>query len=375
MVVKKIIAWLHLWLGLVSGIVVVILSITGCLLVFEQEIKSFSYPYFRAEHLAGQEVLPPSKLYRAVEKALPGKEISSVWYHGNGGTAHFTVDSDSTVYVNPYTAQVIAMADGEDFFHFMDEGHTHLWLPVKPGQQIVSWSTFIFFILLITGIVLWWPKAWNKKGKEQSFTIKWKAKFKRLNYDLHNVLGFYSLIVALIFAFTGLIMGFAWFADSVAWLSGGLPPVSKYKAVSDTTALSRVVSLEQVDRAWHKAVTQIGELNQQEVIISFPKKASDAIYVCVDMYHGAWRDVYLDQHTLKELPVSQVKLKDTNTASWIRRSNYGLHVGEVGGLTTKVIYFLMSLICASLPVTGFYIWWGKKRKQWKKERRNKAAYI
>ena len=40
----------------------------------------------------------------------------------------------------------------------------------------------------------------------------------------------------------------------------------------------------------------------------------------------------------------------------------GLHVGQIGGLTTKIIAFLASLICASLPITGFIIWWGKRKK-------------
>jgi uncharacterized iron-regulated membrane protein len=42
--------------------------------------------------------------------------------------------------------------------------------------------------------------------------------------------------------------------------------------------------------------------------------------------------------------------------------NYDIHVGAIGGLTGKIIAFIASLVCASLPVTGFLIWWGKRRK-------------
>src|SRR5690606_21172948 len=96
---------------------------------------------------------------------------------------------------------------------------------------------------------------------------------------------------------------------------------------------------------------------------------TEAIYVCVDMYMGSWRDVYLDQYTLEELPASNARLSDVDRATWLRRMNYGLHVGEAGGLTTKILYFLGSLICASLPVTGFIIWWGKKKKNKKAARK------
>jgi uncharacterized iron-regulated membrane protein len=48
-IIKKINAWLHLWLGLASGVVVIVLGITGCILVFEQEIKSLAYPWLHVK--------------------------------------------------------------------------------------------------------------------------------------------------------------------------------------------------------------------------------------------------------------------------------------------------------------------------------------
>lgn len=366
MTFKKINAWFHLWLGLASGIVVFVLGITGCVLVFEQEIKSLSTPWLHAENNSNSKILPPSVLYKAVEKFLPGREIESVWYYGENRTAHFRIhESDTTVYVNPYTAQVVAMASTEDVFHFFKDGHYYLWFPKEIGHYITGWGTFIFFLLLISGLILWWPKKWNKKGKEQSFKIKWRAKFKRVNYDLHNVLGFYSIIVALVMAFTALMMSFTWFNQSVYWLAGG-ETKPRVEALSDTTNNPKSNLLIQIDKAWHKGVFEIAEHNPYEILMHFPETASEAIYVCTDMYRGTWRDVYLDQYTLKELPASNKRLRDEDLASWIRRANYGLHIGAIGNLPTKILYFLASLICASLPVTGFYIWWGKKKKSAKK---------
>lgn len=359
---KKINAWFHLWLGLASGIVVFILGITGCVLVFEQEIKSLTSPWLHAEKPADGKLLPPSVLIRSLQKQVPDKHIESVWYHGDNHTAHFSIHgSDSMAYVNPYTAEVVALVDHEDAFHFFEEGHFYLWLPQKIGHQVAGWGTFIFLLLLISGLILWWPKKWNKKGREQGFTIKWKAKFKRVNYDLHNVLGFYSIIVAIVFAFTGLMMSFAWFNKSVYWLAGG-ETAPRIAALSDTSVNLPVNLMQQIDKAWYKGMHEIAEYNHNEILMHFPEAASEAIYVCTDMYNGTWRDVYLDQYTLKELPASQKRVREEDLASWIRRYNYGLHVGLYGGLPIKIIYFIVSLICASLPVTGFYIWWGKKRK-------------
>jgi uncharacterized iron-regulated membrane protein len=46
--------------------------------------------------------------------------------------------------------------------------------------------------------------------------------------------------------------------------------------------------------------------------------------------------------------------------------NYDIHTGAILGLPGKFLAFFASLICASLPVTGVYVWWGRKNKAKKK---------
>jgi len=358
---KKINAWVHLWFGLVSGIIVLILGLTGAILVFELEIKNLTSPWLHAD-AAGRELLPPSRMYSAAQQVLPGKKVLSVWYHGDNHTAAVRSNTDSTVFVDPYTAQVVAIKSGEDFFDFIKDGHYYLWLPEKIGHQVTGWGTAVFFVLLVSGLILWWPKRWNKRAVEQNFKVKWKAKFKRVNYDLHNVLGFYSLLVALVLAFTGLMMSFRWFGDTVFKLTGGVEH-KRIQAVSDTLHIRDLDLYAQADKAWHMGMTQIGEHDKKSIIVGLPQKASSPIYLCVDMYKGTWRDVYLDRYTLKPVPGGNDRMRDLSLADWIDRANYGLHVGAIGDLATKIIYFFASLVCASLPVTGFLVWWGRRTKQ------------
>lgn len=362
-ILKKINAWLHLWLGLASGIVVFIVSITGCILVFEQELKPLTQPWQNADRPAEAAYLPPSAIQQKLKSAFPDKKTLSIWYQGHGRTAKVTLDSDSTIFVNPYTADVAGIVDHEDFFHFILDGHVGVWIEGEVGHQIVAWSTLIFFVLLITGLVLWWPKKWNKSSREKSFTIKWKARFKRVNYDLHNVLGFYSLIPVLVITLTGLNMGFAWINKGVYWLASGGEEPAPYRrgaAVSDTTQVPTRSRLTNVDLAFEKGMNELGTYNKDAIIVSIPQKPADAIYVCTDMDRGAWRDIFLDQYTLNELPSTGVQIDQLNVADWLRRSNYALHVGAIGNMPTKIVYFVSSLICASLPVTGFYIWLGRR---------------
>lgn len=365
---SKINAWLHLWLGLASGIIVFIMGITGCLLVFEQEIKALTSPYLNVEAQSPDKLLPPSKIYAAVHKALPNKEIHGVWYNGLDKSIKVDIESDSLIYVNPYNGKITGMVHHEDFFHFMDEGHRNLWLEREIGSQITAWATVIFFFLLISGLILWFPKKWNKTTRNASFKIKWDAKFKRLNYDLHNVMGFYTLILAMLIAFTGLLMSFHWLRESTYWIAGGWADEKEKKeqivaAKKDNLSQQQLDKLAGADFIWKKVRTEIAKENKEAVIIHFPDEPKDDFYACTDMNKGVWRDLYFNSQTLELLPSSQDYIGDARFSKWLMRSNYSLHIGAIGGITTKIIYFAASLICASLPITGFYIWWGRKKKQ------------
>jgi uncharacterized iron-regulated membrane protein len=50
------------------------------------------------------------------------------------------------------------------------------------------------------------------------------------------------------------------------------------------------------------------------------------------------------------------------------RMNYDIHTGAVIGLPGKILAFFASLIAASLPVTGFYIRWGRRKQSKEKEK-------
>jgi uncharacterized iron-regulated membrane protein len=364
---RRINDWFHLWVGIASGIPVILISFTGCLLVFEQEIKH-NLIYGSWWHIttpADEKPLPPSALYQAVKTQIPLLEFHRFWYYGDKEPVKITPDnSDSLVFVHPYTGRVLAQVDHEDLFAFIQDGHTELWMPRKIGMQVVKWSTAVFFFLLITGLILWIPKKWNKKTIKDSFTIKWDAKRKRINYDLHNVLGFYALLLSIVISFTGLIMSFPFLYNGIQKLAGGKPRSKDEKVITLETLPENTNPLHQrVDLVWEKVRTKYALQNTTAIIINIPQKPDESIYTCTDMYNGSWRSIYFDQHSLAILSSSETSLKDAPAANWIRRSNYALHVGAIGGTTTKIFYFLASLICATLPVTGFYIWWGKKKKQ------------
>src|SRR5690606_26914640 len=87
-------------------------------------------------------------------------------------------------------------------------------------------STLLYIILMISGIILWYPR--RRKHLRQRLTVKWGASPKRLNYDLHNVFGFYMSWLAIFIILSGLILSYDWLKTSAYWIAtGGETPVQQ----------------------------------------------------------------------------------------------------------------------------------------------------
>ena len=365
---KKIIRKLHLWLGLSSGIIIVFLGITGCILAFQTEIESLQS--FR--HVLPQEkaFLPPSALKETAVSLLPGKNLHSVLYGSKEDAAQMIFFNLAPkyyfiIFMDPYTGNVLKVKNMDnDFFRIMINGHYYLWLPPNIGQPIATTATLIFVIMMISGLILWWPR--NKHARKQRFTIKWNAKWKRKNYDLHYVLGFYITWISIFVALSGMVMGFQWFAKSVYWASsGGKSLVDFYEPVSEKPAVASA-AFSPEDKAWKYMNRSYPDAETIEV--HYAENDSMAVAAGANPDAGTyWKTDYryFDQYTLKEIPVTHVYGRYTTAtiADKMARMNYDIHTGQVLGLPGKIMAFLASLIAASLPITGFYIWWGRKKKK------------
>jgi uncharacterized iron-regulated membrane protein len=374
---KKIIGQVHLWLGLSSGLIVVFLGITGCILAFEHEIKYFTdKTQFTKEE--AKPLLPPSQLRAIATKAL-NTDPRAIEYRGAGKSvfAYYYDEKDYRIAVlNPYSGEVLKVRNmNTEFFRVVMIGHYYLWLPPHIGQPIVASATLIFLLMLITGIILWWPR--NKAARKQRFTIKLNVRWRRRNYDLHNVLGFYMSWVAVFLAISGLVMGFQWFARTVYFVSsaGKAMPAHEHP-VSDTT-LAGTAGAKGEDIIWQqlRAIAKPHEA----VAVYLPATSSDALEGAVNHRPGTYYNTdyyHYDQYSLKELPATGIyagRFKDAAVADKIARMNYDIHVGAVLGLPGKILMFAASLIAASLPITGFYIWWGRRKKKRAPAKTNQPA--
>lgn len=357
---------LHLWLGLSVGLLIVIISLTGCIYVFERDIRDLTESY-RFIPIENKTLLPPTALASIAHKKT-GLYPAGVQYGTPGEAAAVTYTKKGQgftyLYINPYSGAVIREKIlNRDFFRIVLAGHYYLWLPPKIGQPLVCITVIIFVFLLISGLIMWWPKRWNRANRKKSFSISWKARFKRLNYDLHNVLGFYVMLFACMIAITGLVFGFKWFKKGYYYIiTAGKQITVKEKPLSDTTFRFTATEPDSAINIIWKQMMQEYQPVKGTLQISLPVKNADPVAVTYNperrtYYKRIFR--YFDRYTGKELPAPPVS---GSTGDKIYRMNYDLHVGAAFGMTGKIIAFAASLVCASLPVTGFMIWRGRRKK-------------
>lgn len=371
---KKIIRNIHLWLGLASGSIVFIIAITGCLYAFQEEIQNITETY-RFVEKQDKAFLLPSELEKIARAELPHQSLHAIKYNGQSQSAEaifFSHDDQNKqndyyniIYLNPYSGEILEVADMySGFFRWVLDGHFYLWLPHEIGQTVIASATLIFLLMLITGLILWYPK--NKKAAKQRFWFRWKEgiKWKRKNYDLHNITGFYVMAIALIFAITGLVWGFPWFAYGYYTLIGGEKSLVYEDPISQKE-ISITAIEKPLDKVWF--LMQKDYPTAQSIEVHPPETDSSSIAANANLDKGTyWKTDYryFDQYTLKEKEVSHIygKLQNATASDKLIRMNYDIHTGAILGLPGKVFAFLISLLIASLPVTGFLIWYGKRNK-------------
>ncbi|HJP63891.1 MAG TPA: PepSY-associated TM helix domain-containing protein [Mucilaginibacter sp.] len=365
---KKNILFIHRWLGFISGLVVVIVSITGCIFCFQDEIQDAIHSYRKVE-VQQQPYLAPSVLKQKALKDDPKAVASYIYYYGKDRPAAVLAskgqDGLDYIYLNPYTGQVLHREDIQsNFFVVVEYIHLYLLLPPKIGGMVVGISVLIFLALMITGIILWWPK--RKSDRKRSFTIKWGSRWRRVNYDLHNVLGFYATSIAIILAISGLAIAFDWVRNGIYDTAnlGKKYPDEKVEPRSDTV---NQVSTNQpaIDQAFRTAQQQSPKAEM--FLIYDPAAKTDAVGVTAyaQSLHYYKSDGYsFDKFSGKLLK----RLPHTKKSAGLKMNamNYDIHVGQIWGLPGKILAFIISLICASLPVTGFIVWLGKRKKPKKK---------
>lgn len=456
MKVRKFLNDIHLWGGLISGIVVLIVCLTGTIYVYNTEIRALAQPkYFKVK--AEGEKLSPDELLAKVKPEIKGKIVgikipfadnatTSVLFtkkekeegkeskgnkgeqakekeegkeaKGNKGEttkennksdkSNKEVAKENTAKadgkpsqekkapagppggrgpranqfaVNPYTGEAIGDPSDEktktaEFMQKMFGLHRWLLLneieePIiegvenrKLGSWITGTATLLFLLGVITGMVIWFP---NKiRSWKNGLKIRWTANWKRVNHDLHNTLGFYSCIILFLMAVTGPFWSFDWYRAGwqKTWGTYKSPdaPKEEKKPLQSVLPLDgrQPLSIEETILAVNKILPYDGDIS-----INFPKDSLGTLSISKNRVGffapSAGDKLTLDQYTGEAIEKDIFREKPFNERA--SASIKALHIGDIYGPFSKLLYFISCLIATSLPVTGVMIWLNKMKKK------------
>ncbi len=377
---RKLINDLHLWLGLASGIVLFVVCFTGTLLAFETDLveyfdKEDYYSEKIGEKVAYQTIIDEIQKENLVVKDFIffGEENKNIIFNvltAQQAQSKKPVRAKSLV-INPYTGEKVkTFGKARVFFQVVEKLHRFLLLDKKFGRPIVGISTIIFVFMCVSGLVLWFPKKLkkfkNKNAWKQGFTIK-TSNWKRINYDIHNTLGFYFLIPLLAMGLSGLLWSFTWYYNGLEVVLGDKLGKSRFDTtVNISTGKTDVTESKAIDfKTLIKKTDSILNYPNNATRITLPLTVNQSLLVRKKsskyLAYNASDKIQFNPKNNKIISIDYFKTR--KIGSKIAELIRGIHVGNFVGMFSKIIYFLSCLIATSLPITGTIVWLNKMKKK------------
>ncbi len=353
---RRLLVTVHLVLGLTAGLLLSLTGLSGSLLVFRHEIDRLAEPGLHQVKISQRPPAPLEKVAAAAAQAVPGAAIQQLFLATAPGGSHevWLKGSKLRLYVDPFSAQILGKRrDTDSFTGWLFAWHTKL-LSVESGERIVGWSGVVLLFLSVSGVILWWPD--RVRQVPDRLRIKWSASGKRVNYDLHRTGGFYAAALLTLLALTGSSLVFdEWFTKAAFRLTRTPPPTTRPKATvpaSDAKTVPLSVLLTKVDNALPG-----GTLRR----VSFPAKAGSPVVVRKrmpgDLHPNGMSYVFLDPSNGDVLRVDRAA--EASPGQRLVNLRYPLHIGQWGGLATRLLQALVGLMPLVLFLTGCRMWWDR----------------
>ena len=390
---RKIFRNIHLWLSVPFGILITLICFSGAALVFEKEVMELCHRELYFVKKVEAAPLPMEQLMTKVAATLPDSvSVTGVNISSDPERAYQVTLSKprrASMYVDQYTGEIMGKYERAPFFNFMFRMHRWLLDSMKQdggifwGKMIVGTSTLMFVFVLISGVVVWWPRT--RKALKNSLKIVANKGWRRFWYDLHVAGGMYALVFLLAMALTGLTWSFQWYRTGFYKTFGVevQPSMGHGNAAANATTKggkreespegrsgrpwnrgekpegrgehseSREGRKRSPYTNWQQVYEQLAEANPDYKLIS----VSDGSASVALPRFGNQRGTDRYKFNPRNGEITETTLyKDLDNSGKIRGWIYSVHVGSWGGMLTRILTFIAALVGASLPLTGYYLW-------------------
>ena len=361
---------LHGWFSLPVWIVFCFVCLTGTVSVISHELTWLTNSSARAMNPENLPEKSMPELIKIVEQAYPTAKVSTgMNFEPYLVNAIIFTDSDkpfAIAYVNQYTGEIQEINQGITFINFMRSLHGWLLFPwqnsYSVGYYLVCAMAIVMLGALITGLIVY-------KGFLKAFTqpkLRVNQGKKTFLSDLHRLAGVWSLWFLLLMSLTGLwylVQAVLWqndveidphapiIAETVIPQSNGYLPTQAY-----TLSDALVIAKKQFPDFRATYITP-PEHNRDTY-----KLYGEGDYIFYDQYsYGVMVNPWTGNVEGTRTP------DEMNTLQTLSHIANPLHYGTIGGIWTKIIWFVFGILLTGMSITGFLMWGERTFKAGRKQ--------
>jgi uncharacterized iron-regulated membrane protein len=233
MMLRKLLFWTHLVVGVVAGVVILVLCVTGAVIAFEKEAIGLGEARLRrVEPIPGTKPLSVDEMLTRAELDRPGKKPTSLAVSSDPGQAVvLSYGRSESAYMNPYTGATVdqGAAGTRSFMRVLTDWHRWLGRDEQGrsvGKAITGAANVAFLFLAVSGLVLWMPRKWSVESIKSVVLFRWRARGKARDWNWHTVGGFWLSPVLIVLTITGMVISYRWASDLLYRVAGSPPPLA-----------------------------------------------------------------------------------------------------------------------------------------------------
>ena len=368
MKLRTLLFWTHLAAGVVAGTVILIMSVTGTLLTFQQSVLRFIERSDRvvAVPAHGAPRLDVDTLLARVAQAMPKTQPTTVTIESDpAAAATVALGNQGIVFVDPYTGAITGSGSARARAFYRSVTNWHRWLAAEGDRRAVARAitgacNAAFLVLAVSGLFLWWPKQWTLRHLAPVVWFRRGLRGKARDFNWHNTIGFWCAPVIIVLTATGMVISYTWASNLVYTLTGSprpTPAAAATRAAAPSAPASESARGGQGDAVASPAravsLAQERVPSWRTMIVRLPARPGGAVSVSVsDRDH--WNAFARSTLTLE--PGAETAKWDTYAATSLGQKVRGwmrfAHTGELGGLPGEAVAGLASAGGAFLVWTG-----------------------
>lgn len=257
-----------------------------------------------------------------------------------------------------------------NWLDFVQELHESLFIH-HMGRVLNGVGAAFLLLLNITGIVIWWPGIRNWK---RALKVDFERGWRRVNFDLHVSVGFWTILIASFWAVSGIYFGwprqFFQFVNAISPVITARPPaivVPRESIPPDPDLRALVQHAYLLDPGTTLGGIAFPYSRRAPLGILMRRRNSPGFEYVDTVYFNPYNSEYISTW---RYGVNQ------SLGDWIIWSEVPLHFGTYWGLGVKVVWATVGLAIPLLTVTGLLMYWNRVlRRRWRRLAKSRTAPV